>query len=153
MNEKFEVFCKRFNIDPVSPDGDLANVFFNLGLKTALKEQTSVPALLVSSADQEIDFQFVQFVHDPDDLTQADMQSMSSLLNKILNSFHEGIDTCTRGIRFFWERSTPGYPSRSESDQMFKQLNLWKANREELRSQVKKYAALQRKLKILMKIA
>lgn len=159
--EKFEALCRQFKLDPVSADGDLANVFFNLGVKFALKEQTSIPSLLVG-CDQAVDFKghsFDQIVfddlsaNDPDDLTQADIQSLSSALNKILNSFENHLQVCDANINTLWELCDINRKDDPEVKQYYAMLNNWKANKLEIKEKYKKFAAIQRKLKIIMKFA
>lgn len=161
FNEKFESLCRQFKLDPISEEGDIANVFFNLGVKYALKEQTSVPSLLVG-CDQEVDFQGHNFdtivfdemyVPDPDDLTQADIQSLSSTLNKILNSFELHLKACDRSINVLWDACDINKKGDPVVDQYYQMLNDWKENKRNIKEKYKKFAAIQRKLKILMKFA
>lgn len=189
--EKFETLCRQFKLDPISAEGDIANVFFNLGVKYALKEQTSQPVLttpttletidvlskayqrlasvglIENDADtkvhikdmmgslafvdnQEVDF---EFVNSPDDLTQADIQSLSSTLNKILNSFELHLKACDRSINVLWDACDINKKGDPIVDQYYQMLNDWKENKRDIKEKYKKFAAIQRKLKILMKIA
>lgn len=161
-NEKFESLCRRFNVDPVSTDGDLANVFFNLGVKFALKEQTSEPVLIVDQpfripekdllafADsQEIDF---EYINDPDDLTQADVQRLMHVLRTILSAFETHKQVANASINLYWELSDVNRQDDPSVQHAYAALNRWKESKADITEKGKQLAEIQRKLKKIAKL-
>jgi hypothetical protein len=166
QEEKFESLCRRFNVDPVSNEGDIARVFFENGMKTALLHQTSAPALLVGGGvptihaisallktqiAQEVDFEPVQFEYsyDPDDLTQADVQRLMYTLRLILSAFEEHKRVANRTIAALWEECNPDEPASAAA---FHELNNWKASKADIKEKSKQLADIQRKLKKISKL-
>jgi hypothetical protein len=166
QEEKFESLCRRFNVDPVSNEGDIARVFFENGMKTALLHQTSEPTLLVgggvttsraigellkSQIAQEVDFEPVQFEYsyDPDDLTQADVQRLMYTLRIILSAFEEHKRVANRTIAALWESCNPDDPY---TEVEFQALNKWKASKADIKEKAKNLADIQRKLKKISKL-
>lgn len=153
ITTKFERTLATFGIEDEPQMAELAEAFYDAGISAALQQSNCKEAVLTHGYSTKHEPMFLDVdrckVNGPE-LTQAQIQFLSSVLNRILNSFEESKIVMKRNINMLWDESDPGDPETADN---YRALNKWKNHLRELKLTYNRMAATQRILKKMQKKA
>lgn len=122
----------------------VAKFFFYAGLKTALKQQTSVSALVKPVVKAKA-------TEPSEKLNQAEIQFLSEMTRYVLNILPKSSSSLNGAIDFYYENSDKDRPQ--ETADYFKNLKKFLSAKAKLKDRTKRLSVIQRKLKKLQKVA
>lgn len=123
---------------------ELVKTFYEAGLAQGLQLPVQHKCKLVTKNSEPLHFP----VEPNSKLSQAQVQQLSSILNKILNEFEQYKQDSKRIVGDLWGHCNPEDP---DTYNVYNQMNLYKDNLREIKETYNKMASLQRILKKMAK--
>lgn len=148
ITTKFERLANIYGLQDGDDLKEMVEAFYDAGISAALQQSNCKEAVLTHGYSTKHEPKFLR--EQNVELTQSQVQFLSSVLNRILNSFEESKIVMKRNINMLWDESDPGDPETADN---YRALNKWKNHLRELKLTYNRMAATQRILKKMQKKA